>query len=196
MTNETDHERYETGLRLWRDWTRMWNGQPELALGLVAERFALHLVTPSALEQTAVVDPAAVERWVRAHRANFARLVFHTGCGPFVDVRAGVVAGPWYAEASTDGSPRVVCGMDTIAFNLPGAGVQTIKPHSALPYITDPLTLDGYTQPGSSPNSNGLSEGINARLLVEIDLGEVSDVPSRICASTKAPIEPVPAYTR
>lgn len=68
-------------------------------------------------------------------------------------------------------------GMDTIAFDIPGTGVHTIKPQSALPHVTDSLTIDGYTQPGSSPNSNGLSDGINAHLLVEIDLGEVSDVP-------------------
>jgi|GEM_PF-2345907 len=78
-------------------------------------------------------------------------------------------------QALLDANARA--GMDTIAFDIPGAGVQTIKPQSALPYITDPLTLDGYTQPGSSPNGNGLSDGINAHLLIEIDLGEVSDVP-------------------
>jgi hypothetical protein len=39
-------------------------------------------------------------------------------------------------------------GNDTIAFNIPGAGVHTIQPLSALPAITDPLTIDGGTQPG------------------------------------------------
>ena len=63
-----------------------------------------------------VDSPAAVARWVVAHRASFQRLTFHMGCGPFVDVRAGIVAGPWSADASVDGSPRWVCGMDTIAF--------------------------------------------------------------------------------
>jgi uncharacterized repeat protein (TIGR01451 family) len=38
---------------------------------------------------------------------------------------------------------------DTIAFNIPGAGVHTIQPLTALPTITDPVTIDGTTQPGS-----------------------------------------------
>ena len=36
--------------------------------------------------------------------------------GPFVDTRAGVVAGPWHAETVIDGIARFACGMDTIAF--------------------------------------------------------------------------------
>src|SRR5712692_9164441 len=37
---------------------------------------------------------------------------------------------------------------DTIAFNIPGSGPYTIRPTSALPTITDPVTIDGTTQPG------------------------------------------------
>jgi hypothetical protein len=105
-----------TGLRLWNDWTEMWNGRPELARVLVAPRFALHLTTPNPLPQESVNSPEAVERWVAAHRARFQRLKFLTGCGPFVDGFAGIVAGPWYADTDIDGTPRPVCGMDTIAF--------------------------------------------------------------------------------
>ena len=39
-------------------------------------------------------------------------------------------------------------GADTIAFNISGAGVHTIMPASPLPTITDPVTIDGTTQPG------------------------------------------------
>ena len=38
---------------------------------------------------------------------------------------------------------------DAIAFSIPGLGPHTIQPLSALPTITDPVTIDGYTQPGS-----------------------------------------------
>jgi large repetitive protein len=55
----------------------------------------------------------------------------------------------------------------TIVFNIPGAGVQTIAPLSPLPTITAPVTIDGYTQPGSSPNS--LAVGDNAVLRIELD---------------------------
>ena len=39
-------------------------------------------------------------------------------------------------------------GLDTIAFQIPGSGVQTIVLLSALPAITDPVVIDGTTQPG------------------------------------------------
>ena len=58
-------------------------------------------------------------------------------------------------------------GLDTIDFAIPGAGVHTISPASALPGITDPVVIDGYTQPGSSPNT--LPDGNNAVLLIELD---------------------------
>jgi hypothetical protein len=58
-------------------------------------------------------------------------------------------------------------GLDTIAFAIPGSGVQTITPATSLPNITDPVVLDGYTQPGSSPNT--LAIGDDAVLLIELD---------------------------
>lgn len=57
-------------------------------------------------------------------------------------------------------------GADAIEFNIPGSGVQTISPISALPIITGPVTIDGYTQPGASPNT--LAQGNDAVLLVEL----------------------------
>ncbi len=57
-------------------------------------------------------------------------------------------------------------GADTISFNIPGAGVHTITPIGSLPSITDPVTIDGYTQPGASPNT--LADADNAVLLIEI----------------------------
>src|SRR5947207_13675747 len=38
-------------------------------------------------------------------------------------------------------------GADTITFNI-GSGHQVISPASALPDVTDPVTIDGTTQPG------------------------------------------------
>jgi len=58
-------------------------------------------------------------------------------------------------------------GADTIAFNIPGAGVQTITPATQLPVLTDVVTIDGYTQPGSSVNT--LPDGSNAVLRIELD---------------------------
>jgi hypothetical protein len=41
-------------------------------------------------------------------------------------------------------------GLDKIAFDIGGGGVQTISLKSALPAITDPVILDGTTEPGSA----------------------------------------------
>lgn len=39
-------------------------------------------------------------------------------------------------------------GLDTITFNIPGAGVHTINLLTALPFITDAVIINGATQPG------------------------------------------------
>jgi len=68
-------------------------------------------------------------------------------------------------------------GQDLIAFNIPGPGPHTIQPELlplmpwetypilALPMITDPVIIDGYTQPGAYP----ATESRPAKLLIEID---------------------------
>ncbi|MBI4751355.1 MAG: VCBS repeat-containing protein [Acidobacteria bacterium] len=68
-----------------------------------------------------------------------------------------------YCITQANASP----GADTINFNIPGAGVQTITLTGPLPVITQPVTIDGYTQSGTSPNT--LVAGNDATLLVEID---------------------------
>jgi hypothetical protein len=59
-------------------------------------------------------------------------------------------------------------GADTIAFNIVGSGVHTIVPATPLPPITEAVTVDGYTQPGSSPNTNAVGLGLNTVLMIEI----------------------------
>jgi hypothetical protein len=39
-------------------------------------------------------------------------------------------------------------GLDTIDFNITGAGIHTIAVTSVLPAVTDPMVIDGTTQPG------------------------------------------------
>ncbi len=60
-------------------------------------------------------------------------------------------------------------GTDTIAFDISGAGPHTIQPTSELPLIGDPVTIDGFTQPGASPNTNGPGLGLNTVLKIELD---------------------------
>jgi CSLREA domain-containing protein len=40
--------------------------------------------------------------------------------------------------------------VDVINFAIPGAGLHTISPSSALPIITNPVIINGYSQPGAS----------------------------------------------
>jgi hypothetical protein len=62
----------------------------------------------------------------------------------------------------------------TITFDIPGSGPQVISPMSALPPITSPLIIDGYTQPGSSPNTSAV--GDNAVPSIVIDGSGISDI--------------------
>jgi uncharacterized repeat protein (TIGR01451 family) len=58
-------------------------------------------------------------------------------------------------------------GHDEIRFAIPAGQSRSIRPTSPLPDITDPVTIDGYTQSGASPNT--LASGNDAVLQIEID---------------------------
>ena len=70
------------------------------------------------------------------------------------------------AILDANAAPNSLAGPDRIHFNIPGAGVQTILPASALPEITDTVVIDGYTQTGATANT--LSVGSNATLLIQL----------------------------
>jgi hypothetical protein len=65
-------------------------------------------------------------------------------------------------------------GADTIVFAIPGAGVHTITPATNLPYFEEPVTIDGYSQPGSAENTDPV--GTNAVLLIELDGSSANDL--------------------
>jgi uncharacterized repeat protein (TIGR01451 family)/CSLREA domain-containing protein len=85
--------------------------------------------------------------------------------------QVGVQPGPTYTVNTSDDIDDGLCtqahcslreaitvanaasGMNTIAFAIPGSGVRTISPTSALPTITDPVIIDGLTQSGASCTS-------------------------------------------
>jgi hypothetical protein len=67
-------------------------------------------------------------------------------------------------QANTNNDPTQV---DRINFDIPGTGVHTISPDSSLPAITEPVVINGYSQPGSSVNT--LAKGTNAKLLIQIN---------------------------
>lgn len=73
------------------------------------------------------------------------------------------------AQAITDANATAEA--DTIQFNIAGAGVKTIG--GVLPAITKPLTIDGYTQPGTTLNSTSV-DSTNAVLRIFLDGTQVS----------------------
>jgi hypothetical protein len=98
--------------------------------------------------------------------AAFALFSIGTAAADTYTVTTTADAGPGsFRQAILDANGH--SGPDNIAFNIPGSGVRTIAPVSELPAITSPVTIDGYTQAGSSANTVG--NGDNAILLIELN---------------------------
>src|SRR5688572_13279696 len=115
----------------------------------VAYIFVLSLVTLTILvgySWSRLVSPAS---------AATTFIVFNTNDGGAGSLRQAIL------------NANVSPGVDTIKFNLPSGGVNTLIPGSPLPTITDPVIIDGYSQIGASPNTQ--VDGNNAALLIEID---------------------------
>src|SRR6266480_1125425 len=60
---------------------------------------------------------------------------------------------------------------DTIQFNIPGNGPFYLQtPTNGYPVITNhSITIDGYSQPGSSPNTNEILAPNNAKIQIVLD---------------------------
>ena len=87
-------------------------------------------------------------------------------------------AGFYSCETSTPGectlraaieTANANTGADTIEFEIPGSGVQTITIGSDLPAITETLAIDGYSQTGAVANSAVSPNPFNGTLLIHID---------------------------
>jgi len=65
---------------------------------------------------------------------------------------------------------NATAGHDTIAFEIPGAGPHRITLETALPVISDPVTIDGLTQDGAAPPTVSAP----ATLQVELDAGRTA----------------------
>ena len=104
--------------------------------------------------------------------------------GPLVVLAAVGLSAPAHADtfvvkSTADGGTGTLrraitqangnAGADTIRFRIPGGGVKTIKPQSRLPQVTDRVTVNGYSQPGASPNTLGVSSGDDAVLLIQLN---------------------------
>ncbi len=121
--------------------------------------------------------------WHRCIVAAILTLVGHAAFETRIEPTVAQVARPgqtFVVTTTTDGngagtlrtaitSANSNPGADTITFNIPGSGTQTMPITSNLPVITDPVTIDGTTQPGYSgtplirftPGVGGLNSLIN-----------------------------------
>jgi CSLREA domain-containing protein len=114
-----------------------------------------------------------------------------TSLGPFLVLPSGSFAHVFTVDSSGDGADasagdgscndgtghctlraaiqeaNAASGHDLIAFAVANSGVQTITPASALPAVTDPVTIDGTTEPGFTSGHpvvelSGASTGVGA----------------------------------
>ena len=67
-------------------------------------------------------------------------------------------------DANSNGNPAT---MDIIEFTIPGSGVKTITVVTALPALTEKVTIDGYTQPGASANTAATPNPLNGLFLLK-----------------------------
>jgi hypothetical protein len=70
-------------------------------------------------------------------------------------------------QALLDADASNTASAYTVDFDIPGTGPFVIAPLTPLPALTHAALIDGYSQPGSSPNT--LSQADNAAILIQLD---------------------------
>src|SRR5262249_38208068 len=126
--------------------------------------------------RTSLILEALEERMVLS--AYLVTTTADSGPGSLRDAITQVNADTNHALYASPSNPSV----DEIDFAITGAsdtgggfnattGVATITPQTQLPAITNAAVLDGYTQPGASPNT--LAQGDNAILKIQLDLSAI-----------------------
>jgi len=128
--------------------------------------FSAHVVLLIAI--AAIISLATLTTWVLHPKVAQAATFTVTNTN---DAGAGSLR---QAILDANANPR----LDNINFSIPGAGPHTIQPLSASPTITDPAIIDGYTQAGASPNTNGPGYGLNTVLMIELDGTNAGAIPA------------------
>src|SRR5437016_6318317 len=112
----------------------------------------LHLPTQKLLRLALILGVVVMFAWIINNSRAATFTVTNTNDSGLGSLRQAIID-----SNSTAGQK------DTIAFNIPGTGVRTIAPLSSLPLITDPVVIDGTTQPGFAGTPiidlNGASAG-------------------------------------
>jgi hypothetical protein len=123
-------------------------------------------------------------RWIASCAAAFGVVLPSPAHADFTVNDAGDQADANLADADCDvsGTAGIQCtlraaieeanetaGTDVISFAFPPSGVTTIAPASAYPDLTSPITINGYSQPGASPNTQPFGKPLDTVLRVMID---------------------------
>lgn len=97
-------------------------------------------------------------RWSTRRRPRQTAPRRPSGWQPLELLEGRVLPAPFVVMSAADSGPNTLRaaitsananpGLDTISFQIPGAGLQPIALLSALPTITDPVIIDATTQPG------------------------------------------------
>lgn len=118
-TSAAADDAHRHGVRLWQDWTDLWNG--ELAIGprMLTDDFRVLFGSQTAADSGAddLVGGQATADWIGAFRARYRELRYRTEVGPIVggDGTAGYVTCRWIADAvDADGTERQVAGHDIL----------------------------------------------------------------------------------
>lgn len=103
--------------------------------------------------------------------------ILHAAAVTLALVAESSLAVPFVVTTADDAGPgslrqalldaNAAAGADEILFDIPGDGPHTIALLSQLPTSTGTLLIDGYSQPGASPNT--LAQGWDAEIRIEID---------------------------
>jgi hypothetical protein len=110
--------------------------------------------------------------WQIEYTANAVRLrVAQAGAARNVTVTTANNVNPPVGTVSLLQALTGLQNGDTIRFNIPGAGPHFIEtPVGGYPLISaDNVTIDGYSQPGATPNSNPILAANNAQLRIVLD---------------------------
>ena len=71
---------------------------------------------------------------------------------------------------------NAVPGSEDVVFEIPGGGVQTIKPKTVLPTITGALFINGYTQDGASTNTKGIPLPLTTQIKIFLDGDRIDEL--------------------
>src|SRR5215210_4167862 len=145
------------------------NGFRALAAALVlAASFGLLTAGPASASTTFIVNTTGDE-----NDLDFPGGAFDGSSDGKCDVTAFTTGDQCTLRAAIQEANQTA-DQDTVNFNIPGTGVKTIQVgapgygsgNGVLPGISQPLIIDGYTQPGSKKNDAAV--GTSAVLRVEI----------------------------